>query len=67
MLWVRLYPSGVKEHFPEGTYLNIRVTEPCEFKIHIQDPTRREVKVGVDADPNVVHVVRSNAKTTRKP
>ena len=65
MLWVTLYSSGVKDSFPDGTYLDLKVTEPCEFRILIQNPSYRGVQVGVDADPAIVKAVRSNARTKR--
>jgi len=65
MLWVTLYSSGVKDSFPDGTYLTVKVAEPCEFRILIQNSSHRGVQIGLDADPAIVEAVRSNARTKR--
>lgn len=57
MLWVTLYPPGMKRHFPEGTFLDLDVPGPCKIRIAV----RNRAEVGVEA-PASVSILRSNVR-----
>lgn len=66
MLWVKLYVPGARVEYPEGTSLDIEVTEPTTLRVLVGKSSRREIRVGLDADERVVRAVRSNAKLKEK-
>ncbi len=66
MLWVKLYVPGARTEYPEGTSLDIEVREPTRLRIFVDKSSRREIRVGLDADERIVKAYRSNAKTKEK-
>lgn len=66
MLWVKLYVPGARMEYPEGTSLDIEVREPTKLRIFVDKSSRREIRVGLDADESIVKASRSNAKCKEK-
>lgn len=66
MLWVKLYTPGARDEYPDGTSLDITVLEPTTLRVFVDKSSRREIRVGLDADKSVVKAFRSNAKCKEK-